>query len=174
MVGVGWMFGDKNLVCWGQAFAMLLVLLWATIWQQSPVSTEWIPLTIISLVFFSFVNWINLVDILISDFKMHFIPNMLPCMIFVICFTFFCFTFFFSDFTLKFETRASRMDLQFRYIDKKDRLSIYRHFWKMSISISISIWSYLKISISIRQYKKYWYRYWYRYGDFGKYRYRYR
>ena len=29
------------------------------------------------------------------------------------------------------------------------RLSIYRHFWKISISISISIWSYLKISISI-------------------------
>ena len=62
-----------------------------------------------------------------------------------------------------------------RYIDMTYRLSIYRHFWKISISISISIWSYLKISISIsisiRQLKKYRYRY--RYGDFGKYRYRY-
>ena len=27
-----------------------------------------------------------------------------------------------------------------RYIDMKYRLSIYRHFWKISISISISIW----------------------------------
>ena len=63
-----------------------------------------------------------------------------------------------------------------RYIDMTYRLSIYRHFWK--ISISISIWSYLKISISIsisiRQFQKYRYRYRYRYGDFGKYRYRYR
>ena len=57
-----------------------------------------------------------------------------------------------------------------RYIDMTYQLSIYRHFWKISISISISIWSYLKISISIRQFKKYRYRY----GDFGKYRYRYR
>ena len=61
-----------------------------------------------------------------------------------------------------------------RYIDMTYRLSIYRHFWKISISISISIWSYLKISISIRQFQKYRYRYRYRYGDFGKYRYRYR
>ena len=59
-----------------------------------------------------------------------------------------------------------------RYIDMTYRLSIYRHFWKISISISISIWSFLKISISIRQFQKYRYRY--RYGDFGKYRYRYR
>ena len=42
-----------------------------------------------------------------------------------------------------------------RYIDIEYRLSIYRHFWKISISIwsflkiSISIWSFLKISISI-------------------------
>ena len=57
-----------------------------------------------------------------------------------------------------------------RYIDMTYRLSIYRHFWKISISISISIWSFLKISISIRQFQKYRYRY----GDFGKYRYRYR
>ena len=65
-----------------------------------------------------------------------------------------------------------------RYIDMTYRLSIYRHFWKISISISILIWSYLKISISIsisiRQFQKYRYRYRYRYGDFGKYRYRYR
>ena len=36
-----------------------------------------------------------------------------------------------------------------RYIDKPYRLSIYRHFMKISISISISIRSLLKISISI-------------------------
>ena len=34
-----------------------------------------------------------------------------------------------------------------RYIDMKYRLSIYRHFWKISISISIR--TILKISISI-------------------------
>ena len=67
-----------------------------------------------------------------------------------------------------------------RYIDIEYRLSIYRHFWKISISISISIsiWSFLKISISIsirqfwkisisksisiRQFWKYRYRYRYR------------
>ena len=65
-------------------------------------------------------------------------------------------------------------DSPVRYIDMTYRLSIYRHFWKISISISISIWSYLKISISIRQFKKYRYRYRHQYGDFGKYRYRYR
>jgi len=36
-----------------------------------------------------------------------------------------------------------------RYIDKPYRLSVYRHFLKISISISISIRSLLKISISI-------------------------
>merc|ERR1711952_206044 len=36
-----------------------------------------------------------------------------------------------------------------RYIDMTYRLSIYRHFCKISISISILIWSFLKISISI-------------------------
>ena len=52
-----------------------------------------------------------------------------------------------------------------RYIDMTYRLSIYRHFWKISISISISIWLFLKISISIsisisiRQFQKYRYRY---------------
>ena len=73
-----------------------------------------------------------------------------------------------------------------RYIDMTYRLSIYRHFWKISIwsflkisiSISISIRQFWKISISIsisiRQFQKYRYRYRYRYGDFGKYRYRYR
>ena len=63
-----------------------------------------------------------------------------------------------------------------RYIDMTYRLSIYRHFWKISISISMSIWSFLKISISIsiRQFQKYRYRHRYRYGGFGKYRYRYR
>ena len=35
-----------------------------------------------------------------------------------------------------------------RYINIEYRLSIYRHFWK----ISISIWSFRKISISIRQF----------------------
>ena len=41
-----------------------------------------------------------------------------------------------------------------RYIDIEYRLSIYRHFWQISVSISISIWSFLKISISIRQFWK--------------------
>ena len=36
-----------------------------------------------------------------------------------------------------------------RYIDKPYRLSIYRHFLKISIPISISVRSLLKISISI-------------------------
>ena len=36
------------------------------------------------------------------------------------------------------------------YIDIEYRLSIYRHFWK----ILISIWSFLKISISTRQFWK--------------------
>ena len=40
------------------------------------------------------------------------------------------------------------------YIDKPYRLSIYRHFLKISISISISIRSLLKISISIRTFLK--------------------
>ena len=75
-------------------------------------------------------------------------------------------------------SRAGGEGSPVRYIDMTYRLSIYRHFWKISISISISIWSYLKISISIsisiRQFQKYRYRYRYRYGDFGKYRYRYR
>ena len=61
-----------------------------------------------------------------------------------------------------------------RYIDMTYRLSIYRHFWKISISISIrQFWKIsISISISIRQFQKYWYRYRYRYGGFGKYRYR--
>ena len=55
-----------------------------------------------------------------------------------------------------------------RYIDIEYRLSIYRHFWKISISIwsflkisisiSISIRQFWKISISIRQFWKYRYR----------------
>ena len=61
-----------------------------------------------------------------------------------------------------------------RYIDLTYRLSIYRHFWKISISIR-QFWKIsISISISIRQFQKYRYRYRYRYGDFGKYRYRYR
>ena len=36
-----------------------------------------------------------------------------------------------------------------RYIDKQYRLSTYRPFLKVSISISISKWPFLKISISI-------------------------
>ena len=57
-----------------------------------------------------------------------------------------------------------------RYIDMTYRLSIYRHFWKISISIR-QFWKIsISISISIRQFQKYRYRY--RYGGFGKYRYR--
>ena len=61
-------------------------------------------------------------------------------------------------------TRARGGCSPVRYIDMTYRLSIYQHFWKISISISISI----------RQFQKYRYRYRYRYGGFGKYRYRYR
>ena len=45
-----------------------------------------------------------------------------------------------------------------QYIDMTYRLSIYRHFWKISISISITIRQFWKISISIRQFQKYRYR----------------
>ena len=97
---------------------------------------------------------------------------------------------------------GTHVDSPVRYIHIKYRLSIYRHFWKIlisiwsflkiSISISISIRQFWKISISksisirqfwkisisisisIRQFQKYRYRYRYRYGGFGKYRYRYR
>ena len=63
-----------------------------------------------------------------------------------------------------------------RYIDIEYWLSIYRHFWK--ISISILIWSFLKISISItisiRQFWKISISKSILIRQFWKYRYRYR
>ena len=65
-----------------------------------------------------------------------------------------------------------------RYIDTFEKSILISiliwSFLKISISILISIRQFWKISISIRQFQKYRYRYRYRYGDFGKYRYRYR